>query len=49
MISTTSLEARTGKVLQSPDIPSNKNFTQSDANITNNFEEIVRSPNELRQ
>ena len=49
MIQVTSLETRTGKSLQNPDNPTNNNFTQSDDNVTNNSEKIVRSPNELRQ
>ena len=42
------LETRTGKSPQSPNNPTNNNFTQSDANVINNSEKIVRSPNELR-
>ena len=38
MIQTTSTETRTGKLLQNPDNPTNNNFTQSDANATNNPE-----------
>ena len=38
MIQTTSLETRTGKSIQNPDNPINNNFTQSDANVTNNSE-----------
>ena len=49
MIQTTSFETRTRKSLQNPDNPTNNNFTQSDANVTNNSEKIVRSPNKLRQ
>ena len=49
MIQTTFLETRTGKSLRNPEDSKNNNFTQSDANVTNNSEKIVRSPNELRQ
>ena len=34
MIQTASLETRTGESLQNPDNPTNKNYTQSDANFT---------------
>ena len=37
------------KSLQNPDNLTNNNFTESDDNVTNNPEKIVRSPNELRQ
>ena len=36
MIQTTSMETRNGKSLQNPDNTINNNFTQSDANATNN-------------
>ena len=36
MIQTTSLETITGESLQNPDNPTNNNFTQYDANFTNN-------------
>ena len=49
IIQKTSLESRTGKSLQNTDNPENNNLTQSDANVTNNSEKIVRSPNELRK
>ena len=38
MIQKTSLEKRTGKSLKNPENPTNSNFTQSDANVTNNPE-----------
>ena len=46
MIQATFLETRTGKSPQNTDNTTNNNFTQSDYNITNNSEKIVRSPNE---
>ena len=49
MIQTTSLETRTGNSIQNSDNPTNNNFTQSDAKVTNNPEKIVKGPNELRQ
>ena len=49
MIQTTLLESRTGKSLQNPENPTNNNFTQSDVNVTNNCENVVICPNELRQ
>ena len=49
MTQTTSLETRAGKSLQNTDNPTNNNFTQSDANVINNSEKLVRIPNELRQ
>ena len=49
IIQTTLLETRTRKLLQNPDNPTNNNFTQSDAYVTNNPEKIVRILNELRQ
>ena len=49
MIQTTSLETRTVNSIQNTDNPTNKNLAKSDANVTNNSEKIVRSPNELRQ
>ena len=38
MIQKSLLETRTGKSLQNPDYPTNKNYTQFDANVTNNSE-----------
>ena len=49
MIQRTLLETRTGKSPQNMDNPKNKDFTQSDANVTNNPEKIVRRLNELIQ
>ena len=49
MIQTTLLEIRSGKPLQNPDNLTNNNFNKSNANVTNNYEKIVRRPNELRQ
>ena len=49
MIQTTSLESITGKSLQNPENSTYTNFTQSDANATNNSEKVVRCPNEFRQ
>ena len=49
MIQKTSLETRTVKSLRNPDNPTTNNFTQYDANVTNNPKKIVRSPNELRK
>ena len=49
MIQTTSLEKITGKSLPNAENPTNNNFTQSDANVTNNPEKIVRRLNELIQ
>ena len=43
------MESRTGKSLQNLDNITNNNFTQSDVNVTNNPENVVRYPNELRQ
>ena len=37
------------KSLQNPDNSKNNNFTESDDNVTNNPEKIVRRPNELIQ
>ena len=39
IIQSTSLETITGKSLRITDNPTNNNFTQSDANVTNNPEE----------
>ena len=49
MIQTTSVETITEKSLQSPDNPTNNNFTQYDDNVTNNSGKIGRIPNELIQ
>ena len=43
------LEIITEKSLQKTENLKNNNFSQSDANVTNNSETIVRYPNELRQ
>ena len=49
MIQITSLESRTKKSLRSPDNPTNKNFTWSDANVTNNPKNVIRCPIEWIQ
>ena len=49
IIQTTFLETITGKSLQKTENMINNNFSQSDANVTNNSETIVRHPNKLRQ
>ena len=43
MIQTTTLETRTGKSLQNPENMTNNNFTQSDANVTNNPKKQLES------
>ena len=43
MIQTTSLQTRTGKSLQNPENMINNNFTQSDANVTNNAEKWLEA------
>ena len=49
MIQTTLLESKTEKSLQNPENSTNKNFTQSDAHVTNNPRNVVILPNELIQ
>ena len=47
MIQTTSLESRTEKSLRNPENLTNKNFTPSDAYVTNNYRKLVICPNKL--
>ena len=49
MLSNKFLETRTRNSLQDPDNPTNKIFTQSDANVTNNTQKIGRISNESIQ
>ena len=45
MIQKTSSETRTEKSLRNPENLTNINFSQSDANVTNNPNNVVRFPN----
>ena len=49
IIQTTSLESITVNSLQNTDDSTNNNFTQYDANVTNNYKKVVIFQNELIQ